>query len=201
VKARAAVRSETPYRRAAAAAGIRSSPTASPSRVRSRVVSLALAGTAGSDSVNVFLSQSWLLQIQRLLCQRSRICRSAMYTSRGVVMTISLTSVAAAPQSGQRRTAPSWPGAVITSATVHPSPACATAVTRTPGSPSSAVAAAHHGAQPGGAGCARPRQPVASTAGGSFCAFWFLGRDENRGGTAFLSAGLRNSQADLWICD
>ena len=36
--------------------------------------------------------------------------------------------------------------------------------------------------------------------GGSFCGFLFLGRNENRKGTAFLSARLCNSQPHLQVC-
>ena len=104
------------------------------------------------------------------------------------------------PQPGQRRACSSWSGAVVTSTIVHPSSPWVTAVTTRPGIPSSAVAAGHHGTPPGGAACARPGQPVASTAGGSICVFGFLGRNENCRGTAFLSPGPRNSQQGVWKC-
>ena len=70
-----------------------------------------------------------------------------MNTSRGAVRGRSLTRVAVLPHFGQRRAAPQA-GSVITSATVQPSPVTVTAVTSSPGIPSSAAAIAQDAAQP-----------------------------------------------------
>ena len=106
-----------------------------------------------------------------------------MNTSRGAVRGRSLTRVAALPHRGQQRGA-SAAGSVITSTRVCPSGVSVTALTSSPGIPSSTVAAAQAGAQ-AGAGCAGPAEPVASSGGGSFCGFASLGRNENPGGTVF----------------
>ena len=127
-------------------AGIRSSPTASPSRVRSREVSRARCLTAGSHSVKVPCSQPGVPQRHRVLDQSSRTRRSPMNTSRGAVRGCSLTRVAALPHRGQQRGA-SKAGSVITSTRVCPSPVTVTAVTSSPGIPSRTVAAAQAGAQ------------------------------------------------------
>ena len=82
----------------------------------------------------------------------------------------------------------------MTSTSSQPSSSSATAVTTRPGMPRSRVAAGHHCTPPGAAACACPAQPVASTAGGSFCSFPFLCRNENDRGTAFLFPGSCNSQ-------
>ena len=122
-----------------------------------------------------------------------------MSASRGAVRGRSLTRVAVAPHLGQQRAA-SAAGSVITSATVQPSPVTVTDVTTSPGIPSSAVAAAQDGAQPAGAACAGPGAAGSVHEGGSFWGFQFLGRNENPGGTAYLSACLCNSQPYLLIC-
>ena len=77
-----------------------------------------------------------------------------MNTSRGAVRGRSLTRVAVLPHFGQRR-ALRRRGAVITSATVQPSPVTVTAVTSSPGIPSSAAAIAQDAAQPAAACAAR----------------------------------------------
>jgi len=83
------------------------STTSVPARSRSRVVSRARAGTAGSDSVNEPSGHSGSRQYHRRLTQTSRSGVDPHGRSRGLVVTTPLTRSANTPQRGQARAAAS----------------------------------------------------------------------------------------------